>query len=55
MQLVSILDSVKANSRIVGTRHILDMEDENWLTRNDVIAGLRVLEKSGIPFDLLLR
>ena len=54
-QLVSTLDSLKVNSRIVAIRHILDMEDEHWLTRNDVIAGLRVLESRGIPFDLLLR
>ncbi|XP_076455120.1 L-fucono-1,5-lactonase-like isoform X2 [Babylonia areolata] len=49
------LDRLASNSKVVGVRHILDMESEDWLSRSDVISGLRILEDRGIPFDLLLR
>ncbi|XP_060083912.1 L-fucono-1,5-lactonase-like [Ylistrum balloti] len=38
-----------------GVRHILDMEDPTWITRDDVHKGLTVLEELGLTFDLLLR
>jgi L-fuconolactonase len=42
------------NPRFVGIRHITqDEPDENYIVRPDVIRGLRVLQKHGVPFDLL--
>ncbi|XP_069115769.1 L-fucono-1,5-lactonase-like [Argopecten irradians] len=38
-----------------GVRHILDMEDPTWITREDVHKGMAVLEELGMTFDLLLR
>ncbi|OWF37370.1 uncharacterized protein LOC110467504 [Mizuhopecten yessoensis] len=38
-----------------GVRHILDMEDPTWITRDDVHKGLAVLDELGLTFDLLLR
>jgi L-fuconolactonase len=44
----------KANSRFVGIRHITqDEPDDDFIVRPDVIRGLRVLQKHGVPFDLL--
>ncbi|XP_070175791.1 L-fucono-1,5-lactonase-like isoform X1 [Littorina saxatilis] len=55
----STLEKVmNGKNKVVGIRHILDnLEDEDtkWLSSDDVISGLRVLENLGIPFDLLLR
>lgn len=53
--LIAHLDRLASRGKIVGVRHILDMEKDDWLTRNDVISGLKVLESRNIPFDLLLR
>lgn len=54
-QLETTLNSLKSNPLIVGIRHILDFEEETWLSRDDVIRGLKVVEKFGLTFDLLLR
>jgi len=40
---------------LVGVRHILDVEDPDWLLREDVHAGLAELERQGLAFDLLVR
>jgi len=40
--------------KFVGVRHITqDEPDENFIIREDVLRGLKVLEKHNIPFDLL--
>ena len=36
-------------------RHILDVEDPAWLLREDVRAGLGLLQERGLAFDLLVR
>lgn len=42
--------------RLAGIRHLVHEEpDEHWLGRPDVRAGLAVLARAGLPFDLLLR
>lgn len=42
--------------RLVGIRHLAhDEPDPDWLARNDVVAGVRVLAAAGMPFDLLVR
>ena len=40
--------------KFVGVRHITqDEPDDNFIVRDDVIRGLKVLEKHRLPFDLL--
>ena len=54
-QLGPLLDKWVATGKLVGVRQILDLEDPDWLTRDDVIAGLKTLQEKNVPFDLLLR
>jgi L-fuconolactonase len=38
----------------VGVRHIVqDEEDDDFILQPGVLAGLKVLEKQGVPYDLL--
>ena len=39
----------------MGVRHILDVEDADWLLREDVLTGLRVLAEEDKVFDCLVR
>jgi L-fuconolactonase len=40
--------------KFVGVRHVTqDEPDDDFIVRQDVLRGLRVLEKHGVPFDLL--
>jgi L-fuconolactonase len=40
--------------KFVGVRHVTqDEPDEDFIVRPDVLRGLAVLEKQGVPFDLL--
>lgn len=49
------LDALGRDTKLVGIRHLSEFEpDPRWLLRDDVIAGLEVLERRGLPFDLLL-
>jgi L-fuconolactonase len=44
----------KDQRKFVGIRHITqDEPDDNFIVRDDVVRGLRVLEKHKVPFDLL--
>jgi L-fuconolactonase len=44
----------KAHPKFVGVRHVTqDEPDDDFIVRPDVLRGLRVLEKHGVPFDLL--
>ena len=48
------LAEFRQHSKFVGVRHIVhDETDDNWVVRDDVVRGLRVLEKHRVPFDLL--
>jgi L-fuconolactonase len=39
----------------VGIRHVTqDEPDDDFIVRDDVVRGLKVLERHGVPFDLLL-
>jgi L-fuconolactonase len=41
--------------KFVGVRHVVqDEPDDDFLVRDDILRGLKVLEKHGVPFDLLL-
>lgn len=44
----------KAEPKFVGIRHITQGEkDDDFIVRDDVVRGLKVLEKHQVPFDLL--
>ena len=44
----------KDHPKFVGVRHVTqDEPDEDFIVREDVIRGLQVLERQGVPFDLL--
>jgi L-fuconolactonase len=48
------LREVKDHPKFVGVRHVTqDEPDDDFIVRDDVVRGLRVLEKYGVPFDLL--
>lgn len=50
----SQLEEFRSNPYFVGVRHVThDEPDDDFIVRDDVIKGLRVLEKHGVPFDLL--
>ncbi|MDP6553099.1 MAG: amidohydrolase family protein [Pirellulaceae bacterium] len=44
----------KDHPKFVGIRHVTqDEPDDDFIVRPDVVRGLRVLERHGVPFDLL--
>jgi L-fuconolactonase len=44
----------KDQPKFVGVRHVTqDEPDDDFILRDDVLRGLSVLEKHGVPFDLL--
>jgi L-fuconolactonase len=50
------LAELRRHPAFVGVRHIThDEPDDDWVVRDTVRRGLRVLERQGVPFDLLLR
>jgi L-fuconolactonase len=45
---------MRRHPKFIGVRHIVqDEPDDDFIIRRDVLRGLRVLEKHGVPFDLL--
>jgi len=46
---------IKSSNLLVGVRHILDVESEDWLLREDVHRGLTVLQEEDLVFDCLVR
>ncbi len=50
----SQLEEFRDNPHFVGIRHVThDEPDDDFIVRDDVMNGLRVLEKYSMPFDLL--
>ena len=50
------LDALQRRRKFRGIRHpVHDEPDDRWLLRDDVLRGLRELERRRIPFDLLVR
>ncbi len=46
--------AVKDHPKFVGVRHVTqDEPDDDFIVREDVLRGLKVLETHGVPFDLL--
>lgn len=53
---LSLLKESPGGHRLVGVRHVAqDEEDEWWLSRPLVIAGLSQVERAGLTYDLLVR
>jgi L-fuconolactonase len=49
------LDELQSRPKFKGIRHLIEAEpDERWMVRPEVLAGLRELERRGIPYDLLV-
>lgn len=49
------LDRLQRRPKFKGVRHLVqDEPDDEWLLREDVIRGLRELERRDLPYDLLL-
>jgi L-fucono-1,5-lactonase len=43
------------HARLVGIRHLVQFEqEEHWLLRPDVVAGLKLLAAEGLAYDLLV-
>ncbi|HEY7627900.1 MAG TPA: amidohydrolase family protein, partial [Ilumatobacteraceae bacterium] len=54
-QLDALRESV-GGSRLVGVRHVVEREpDPDWLSRPQVVAGLREVATRGLVYDLLIR
>lgn len=48
------LEEFLPHPKFVGVRHVVqDEPDDDWIVREDVVRGLRVLERHGVPYDLL--
>ena len=48
------LAEFKDHPKFVGIRHVTqDEPDDDFIVRPEIIRGLRLLEKQGVPFDLL--
>jgi len=53
-------DTLRAQIRthgnlLVGVRHMIDLEEQDWLLREDVAQGLSLLEDEGKVFDCLVK
>ncbi|WAQ98380.1 Y4MH-like protein [Mya arenaria] len=53
--LDSVITSLKAKGCLKGARHILDLDADDWITRDNVSNGLETLAKHDLTFDLLVR
>ncbi len=50
----SQIEEFKEHPKFVGVRHVVqDEADDDFIVRDDVARGLRVLEKHDVPYDLL--
>lgn len=48
------LDEFRHHPRFVGVRHVThDEPDDDFIVRADVLRGLKLLERHGVPLDLL--
>jgi len=49
------LVEMRANPKFLGVRHVVqDEPDDDFLVRPDILRGLALLEKHGVPFDVLI-
>ena len=48
------LEEYRRHPKFVGMRHVThDEPDDDFIVREDVLRGLKILEKHRVPFDLL--
>ena len=52
--LEATLDSLATNARLVGVRHVAQAEADDFLTREEVIAGIGCLRRIGLAYDILI-
>ena len=45
---------LKKHPKFVGIRKILDLSEENWIERDDVIASTKILAQNNLTYDLLV-
>jgi L-fuconolactonase len=49
-----ILERLATERKFVGVRHLMNVErDPDWIIRDDVLEGLRVVAEHGLTFDFL--
>jgi L-fuconolactonase len=54
-ELEQELEKLTANPKFRGVRHLVESEPvDDWLVQTSVLNGLRVLEKHGVSYDLLV-
>jgi len=53
--LAQDLKQLKQYRKFVGFRKILDFSENDWLIRDDVIKGLKILADHQLTFDLLIK
>ena len=46
---------LRSSPLLLGVRHIIDFEEEDWLAREEVHKGLQVVMEEGKVFDCLVR
>ena len=51
----SLASQLKEYKLLVGVRHILDVEDQDWLMQESVQKGLQVLMENDLVYDCLVR
>ncbi|XP_053381304.1 uncharacterized protein y4mH-like [Mercenaria mercenaria] len=54
-KLEEVIQTLKPKGLLKGVRHILDMEKDDWIARDDVSQGLDILGKHDISYDVLVR
>ena len=52
--LAQQLDRLADEKRLCGIRHIAQAEDDDFLTRADVVRGIGMLHGSGLSYDILI-
>ena len=45
---------LRRDVKFVGTRKVLDLSEEKWIERDDVMRGMGVLAQHGLTYDLLV-
>ena len=53
--LADVLDDLKAKPFFCGVRHIVEMEEDNWLIKKEVLASLKELAQRDIPYDMQVK
>lgn len=52
--LAETLDELQRHPLFCGVRHIVELEEDNWLVRKEVFASLKELARRKIPYDMVV-